>query len=324
MTIQQFTNTFNQWGQQRVPFLFVVDFEIQKPLIFKLDAIPSDILFEINGFTNSTHLKNDTQEVISPLTTYPDSLAEYKKKFDRVYDRLCYGDSYLTNLTVKTEVKSRYTLRELFFLSKARYKLLYKNEFLVFSPETFVQIKEGMIYSFPMKGTIDASIPDAKKKILEDKKEMAEHVTIVDLIRNDLSQVASAVSVPRFRYVDELKTNTKILLQVSSEIRGKLPDVYINQLGTILLSLLPAGSVSGSPKAKTLEIIKQTEQELRGYYTGVFGYFDGLNIDSGVMIRYIEKHNDKFFYRSGGGITTQSIVESEYQEMIDKIYVPVN
>jgi para-aminobenzoate synthetase component 1 len=152
---------------------------------------------------------------------------------------------------------------------------------------------------------------------------LAEHVTIVDLIRNDLSQVASNVTVTRFRYIDEVKTAAKNLFQVSSEICGTLDSDYMNQLGDILLKLLPAGSVSGAPKPRTLEIIREVEQETRGYYTGVFGYFDGNTLDSGVMIRFIENKKGKFFYRSGGGITTQSVVESEYQEVIDKVYVPV-
>jgi para-aminobenzoate synthetase component I len=163
----------------------------------------------------------------------------------------------------------------------------------------------------------------AKEKILADKKELAEHVTIVDLIRNDLSQVASQVDVTRFRYVEEVRTGSKNLLQVSSEICGQLDAGYQNHLGDILLKLLPAGSVSGAPKPKTLEIIKDVEGEDRGFYTGVFGYFDGEKLDSGVMIRFIERRAGKYFYRSGGGITTQSVAESEYQEAIDKVYVPV-
>jgi para-aminobenzoate synthetase component 1 len=115
----------------------------------------------------------------------------------------------------------------------------------------------------------------------------------------------------------------KNLLQVSSEICGELDADYANHLGGILLKLLPAGSVSGAPKPKTLEIIKAVEEEVRGYYTGVFGYFNGEDLDSGVMIRFIENSQGRYFYRSGGGITTQSDVESEYQETIDKVYVPV-
>ena len=175
-----------------------------------------------------------------------------------------------------------------------------------------------------MKGTIDAKIPNAKEKILTDPKELAEHITIVDLIRNDISQVASNVRVKRFRYIEEIKTHEKNLLQVSSEIVGDLEMDYASQIGNLIASLLPAGSVSGAPKSKTIEIIRMAEKEKRGYYTGVFGYFDGVNLDSGVMIRYIERSGDELFYRSGGGITTQSNVKAEYQELIDKVYVPID
>jgi para-aminobenzoate synthetase component 1 len=152
---------------------------------------------------------------------------------------------------------------------------------------------------------------------------MAEHFTIVDLIRNDLSQVANEVKVERFRYLDEIKTAGKNLLQVSSSIRGRLPVNYRSRLGEILFQLLPAGSVSGAPKKKTLEIIREAEKQNRGFYTGVAFYDDGQNLDSCVLIRFIEKLNQGLVYRSGGGITTKSKARLEYQEMIDKIYVPL-
>jgi para-aminobenzoate synthetase component 1 len=133
--------------------------------------------------------------------------------------------------------------------------------------------------------------------------------------------VANDVQVTRFRYLDEIKTSQNHLFQVSSEITGTLSQPF-DKLGSLLLQLLPAGSVSGAPKPKTIEIIQHAEQEARGYYTGVMGIFDGKMLDSGVMIRYIEKVNGKYFYRSGGGITTQSDCQSEYHEAIAKIYVP--
>jgi para-aminobenzoate synthetase component I len=173
-----------------------------------------------------------------------------------------------------------------------------------------------------MKGTIDASIQDAEQVILNDVKETAEHYTIVDLIRNDLNSVSKQVRVERFRYIDTIVTHEKKLLQVSSEVCGVLDKNYLSQIGDIIFALLPAGSVSGAPKSKTLEIIKATEERERGYYTGIFGIFDGYNLDSGVMIRYIEKSSKGYVYYSGGGITSFSNPLSEYQEMIDKIYVP--
>jgi para-aminobenzoate synthetase component I len=173
-----------------------------------------------------------------------------------------------------------------------------------------------------MKGTIDAAIENAEEVILSDKKEYAEHCTIVDLIRNDLSMVAKDVFVNKFRYIDKIKTHEKELLQVSSRICGKLGEDYYKRIGDIIFSLLPAGSISGAPKKKTIEIIKKVEGYDRGYYTGVFGCFDGTKLDSGVMIRFIEKINGELFYKSGGGITVYSDPKSEYQELIDKVYVP--
>ena len=233
------------------------------------------------------------------------------------------GNTYLLNLTFPTPVESNLSLREIYFRSKAIYKIWYRDHFVVFSPESFVRISNGIISSYPMKGTIDASLPGAEQLLIGDMKEKAEHSTIVDLIRNDLSRVATNVEVKKFRYVDTVKTNQKTLLQTSSEISGTLPADYPEYLGDILFSLLPAGSICGAPKRKTLEIIRQAETYDRGFYTGVFGYFDGKNLESAVMIRYIENTNGTLTYKSGGGITTFSEPLSEYNEMIDKVYVPI-
>lgn len=323
MDIDEFRIKLNTWGQQQVPFLFWIDFEMEKPIAVELAQLDSGkVIFEINGVTNARSA--GTKPKIKPLLKHPISLSDYKNKLSKVMYHLHYGDTFLTNLTIKTEIETHHSLQDLFYASKAKYKLFVRNQFLVFSPEIFVQLREGKIFSNPMKGTIDAQVPGAVDIILLDKKEKAEHITIVDLIRNDLSMVAKDVHVSRFRYIDEIKTSHKTLLQVSSEIVGTLPENYRSKLGDILVTLLPAGSVSGAPKQKTVEIISQAEQEKRGYYTGIMGYFDGENLDSGVMIRFIEKVGKKLFYRSGGGITTQSDPELEYQETIDKVYVPID
>lgn len=324
MTITEFVGTLNQWGADRVPFFFLIDFELQKPQAYRLDETdPQNILYFFNGFSNGNNDQVNVDKSIL-LNKYPVDFSVYQQRFEKVMKHLKYGDSFLTNFTMKTKVQLHQSLCDLFFISQSKYKLLWNNQFLVFSPETFVQIRDQKIYSYPMKGTIDANFPNAREVILNDPKEMAEHITIVDLIRNDLSQVASGVSVTRFRYIDKIKTNQATLLQVSSEVVGNLAADYNERLGDILIALLPAGSVSGAPKPKTLEIIREAEGEERGYYTGVFGYFDGTNLDSGVMIRFIEKAGEDYFYRSGGGITTQSLAQAEYEEAIQKIYVPVD
>jgi para-aminobenzoate synthetase component 1 len=313
--LKEFKLLFNDYIKKREPFVFIIDFELKKPRIWKTSSLPADVLFDFNGIQ-----KGKPVDLIASSI----SLTDYSKKFDRVMNHLLYGDSFLTNLTIKTRIKTNLSLQDLFYASKARYKFLLQNSFLVFSPETFVKIKDGTIFSYPMKGTIDASIPNAEARILSDKKEMAEHVTIVDLIRNDLSMIAENVRVTKFRYVDKITTHGKDLLQVSSEICGNLLPSFTEDPCGALLSLLPAGSVSGAPKSKTLEIIRAVEIEGRGYYTGICGHYNGEDLDSGVMIRYIEQQGDQLYYRSGGGITTQSDVSSEYQEALDKIYVPID
>ncbi|MCL4156794.1 UNVERIFIED_CONTAM: hypothetical protein GTU68_002836, partial [Idotea baltica] len=176
---------------------------------------------------------------------------------------------------------------EIYHLAQAPYKLLFKDQFVVFSPECFIKILGNNIYTYPMKGTIDATLDEAQDKLMDSKKEMWEHNTIVDLLRNDLSIISQKVSVEKFRYVEKIKTHKGELLQTSTEIKGRLPDKWKENLGDYILRLLPAGSITGAPKNKTVEIINQLEITPRGFYTGVFGIFDGENLDSAISIRFI-------------------------------------
>ena len=312
----------NRWGEAGVPFLFIIDFEFNKPLLLKLGEIdPQRLLYNINGLTNMRDKVLINKQL--RFANYPVKYEDYLLKFNKIKEEIDYGNSYLLNLTCSTPVDLNFSLREVFQLSNSRYRIWFEEEFVCFSPEIFVTIRDGKIRSFPMKGTIDAALPNAEQVILNDYKETAEHNTIVDLIRNDLSAVSKRVRVERFRYTDIIVTSEKSLLQVSSEISGDLDKNYLSHLGDIICALLPAGSVSGAPKRKTTEIIAAVEGCDRGYYTGIAGIFDGQGIDSFVMIRYIEKSAAGYIYRSGGGITSFSDPVSEYKEMIDKIYVPV-
>ncbi len=307
----------NDLGAKKVPFFFMIDFLKEKGEIIPLSELPSSIQFTINE-TNS--VKN-LQDFI--FKSYPKSYQYYQEQFKIVHDNLRLGNSYLTNLTCSTPIETNLSLQQIYQFTQAKYKLNYKNKFVCFSPEIFVKINEGKISSYPMKGTIDASLPNAEQQIINDEKEAAEHATIVDLIRNDLSLVAENVHVKRYRYIDELITSDKKLLQVSSEIEGYLGEDYFSKIGSIFSKLLPAGSICGAPKKKTVEIILEAEDYQRNFYTGVFGIFDGENVDSAVMIRFIEEIEGKLVFKSGGGITAKSDCESEYKEMIQKVYVPI-
>ncbi len=311
----------NSNGSRKQAFLFGIDFEVQQGFFCTPEkALMAGIYFNVNEITNFPDQPFKNPSVV--MHKHPVEYRLYEKSYEIVRRNLIAGNSYLTNLTFPTAIDVNLTLPEIFARSRARYRLLFQDQFVVFSPEIFVQISNSTIHSFPMKGTIDASLPDAENGILNDPKETAEHNTIVDLIRNDLSMVASGVKVERFRYVEKIVTHEKSLLQVSSEISGKLPANYLDELGNIFRKLLPAGSISGAPKKKTLEIIHDAETYSRGFYTGIFGYFDGSKLDSGVMIRFVKNENGKLLFFSGGGITANSHCVSEYNELIDKVYVP--
>lgn len=313
----------NKLGREKVPFLFIIDYEMKHSLVLPLNELsPHWIRFYIDGKTNY-HVQHIEKNPPLQFEKHPLSFERYRQSFDAVQYHLQQGNSYLVNLTFPTSVQMNWTLEEVFSSVSAPFKLGIREKCVLFSPERFVRIENGIISTFPMKGTIDASIPNAHEILLNDEKEYAEHVTVVDLLRNDLSIVAKNVRVERFRYVDFVRTHGKNLLQVSSHITGILPPQWCSSVGTILFSLLPAGSISGAPKKKTLEIIAETELEPRDYYTGVFGYCDGEALDSAVMIRFIEERDGKYFYHSGGGITIYSDAEKEYRELIDKVYVPL-
>lgn len=312
----------NQLSATGIPFIFVIDFDLCAPVVLPLmDVHPDQILFDFNGITNAPSFRADPSPV--RLRKHPIAYEMYKDQFDKVKQEIQSGNSYLLNLTCSTPVDINLSLKDIFYRSRAKYKLWYRDAWVVFSPETFIKIDGSTVSTFPMKGTIDASLPGAHESILNDPKETAEHTTIVDLMRNDLSIIARGVRVKRFRYIDEIKTSDKNLLQVSSEITGELPSDFRNNLGDILLRLLPAGSISGAPKEKTVKIIRSSETHQRGYFTGVCGYVDGHRLDSGVMIRFMERSGEQLIYKSGGGITFMSDPVTEYREMTDKVYVPI-
>ena len=312
----------NRFGTSRSPFFFLISFSGEENIIIPMEEAASEGFYlEMPGVKNH-NLGRLKREPIN-FTKLPIDRKRYKKAFSLVKDQILYGNSFMLNLTFPTRIKSSYTLGEIFRGSKAPFKLYLEDELVVFSPERFVRIKGNTITSNPMKGTIDANIPGAQARLISDQKEDAEHNTIVDLIRNDLSIVASDVKVNRFKYIDRIRTHQGELLQMSSEISGTLSGDYQSRLGDMFFSLLPAGSICGAPKKSTLEIIQKAEAYNRGYYTGVFGYWDGTLLESAVAIRYIEKNGEKLTFKSGGGITFQSSCEHEYDEMVNKVYVPI-
>ncbi|GAT63772.1 aminodeoxychorismate synthase component I [Paludibacter jiangxiensis] len=311
--------TMNFWGSEGRPFLFVIDFLQNEPIVLALDEInEQQFLFKTPLLSNVNPCSSGLPIEIE---AFPMPKEEYEGQFKKVLAEIRRGNSFVVNLTCQTPIKCNTSTHHIFHASKSKYGLWYKDHFVCFSPETFVQIEDGCIKTFPMKGTIDANKPNAAEDILNDEKEKAEHNCVVDLLRNDLSMIAENVEVTRYRYIDKVLTEKGALLQVSSEITGILNADYKNHLGDIIFSMLPAGSITGAPKIKTTEIILDAENYDRGYYSGVFGVFDGHKLDSAVMIRFIEETAQGLVFKSGGGITAKSNLDNEYNEMNAKVYV---
>ena len=378
---QEIIDKINRLASQDETFLFVINYQGDKAFIRQLSDInPEECLFDFEGRGNfSDEMKNNSEKIAEiSWQIAPPLYEDYERSFDIVKNNIMAGNSYLTNLTCKVPVSCNLSLEDIFNQAKGKYKLLLRrkrnqaedkaqqkeeeaqnkadkkeenieeisNPFVCFSPETFVRIKNGRIYSYPMKGTLDASLPDAEKQLMEDRKEAAEHATIVDLIRNDLSRVAEDVRVDKYRYIDVLHTNKGDILQTSSEISGSLPEDYRQHLGEILDAQLPAGSITGAPKDKTMQIIHEAEGYDRGFYTGIMGIYDQGELNSAVMIRFIEEENSpvdfeadgeknfkanegkepkesrELYFKAGGGITSKSDCRREYEEVIQKIYLP--
>ena len=311
-----FQSKLNHYGSLGEPFFFLVSYDLNEHCVEPLSTLSNDIQFEIHDKVSSkSKEKKELEKEVEPFESY-------EKKFDTLQEHIKAGNSYLLNLTTATKIKTELSLQEIFEKADAKFKLKFKEQFVCFSPEKFVEIKKNKIFTYPMKGTIDASVPNAQARILGDIKEMAEHTMVVDLLRNDLGIVGHKVKVDKFRYIDKINAGDKKLLQVSSKIEAQLEANWQAHVGDILTSILPAGSITGTPKKKTVEILKEVENYERGFYTGVAGIFDGENLYSYVLIRFIEQIDDELFYKSGGGITCDSNALNEYQELIDKIYLP--
>ena len=313
----------NNLAMQGVPFLFIIDYEGKHAVVdpeHEVDA--NELRYCFNGKGNATQTAKPTNGDIE-WRIEPPTEAEYQHSFNIVRNAMLAGNSYLANLTCRIGLRTNLSLLDLYHAAEARYRLWMKDKLVCFSPETFVKIAQGEISSYPMKGTAEDLSPSSAELLLANEKEAAEHATIVDLIRNDLSMVAYDVHVERYRYVERLNTHRGPLLQTSSEIRGRLMPHLMQRPGDVIFSQLPAGSITGAPKKKTVEIIAEAENYHRDFYTGVMGRWDNGELDSAVMIRFIDQCHGKLFFKAGGGITAKSNWKDEYHEVIEKVYAPI-
>src|SRR5580692_8506612 len=201
----------------------------------------------------------------------------------------------------------------LFFFDYGDYKLMGS------SPESQLLIQNGKAIVHPIAGTFKRTGDDdidqqMAEKLLADAKENAEHVMLVDLARNDLSRLCDEVSVVHYRQVQYYSH----VIHLVSEVRGKLREG--NNPFELLADTFPAGTLSGAPKFKAMELIDQYEPTARGYYGGAIGSigFDG-SCNHAIMIRSLLSRNNTLTYQAGAGIVAASQPESELQEVNNKL-----
>jgi len=189
------------------------------------------------------------------------------------------------------------------------------------SPETLVKLKDGNLFTFPLAGTRRRGETEQddialEKELLSDEKELAEHNMLVDLGRNDLGKISKFGTVEVEKYMSVLRFSH--VMHIGSTVSGEICD---DKTGLDAINaVLPAGTLSGAPKIRAMQIINELEQNKRGIYGGAVGYLDFTgNMDTCIAIRLAYKKNGKVFIRSGAGIVADSDPKSEYQECINKL-----
>ena len=188
------------------------------------------------------------------------------------------------------------------------------------SPEPLIRAQDNDLEIIPIAGTRQRGKDknedeEIAKDLLNDPKELAEHVMLVDLGRNDLGRISEygSVKVSDFETVQKYSHVMHIISRVNSKLRPGLTVV------DAFKSAFPAGTVSGAPKIRAMEIINELEPEKRGIYSGAIGYFNyGGNMDLCIAIRTLIASKNRMYYQAGAGIVADSIPENEYQETLNK------
>ena len=252
---------------------------------------------------------------------------EYCSMVERAKKYIFEGDIFQVVLSNRLEADYEGSLlntyRVLRTLNPSPYMFYFSSDELEVagaSPETLVKLENGVLHTFPLAGTrprgADAS-EDKKleEELLRDEKELAEHNMLVDLGRNDLGKISRFGSVKVEKYM-EIQRYSHVM-HIGSTVSGEIKEGF--SALDAARAVLPAGTLSGAPKIRAMEIIDELENNKRGIYGGAIGYIDFTgNLDTCIAIRLAFKKNGKVFVRSGAGIVADSVPKTEYQESINK------
>ena len=257
-----------------------------------------------------------------------DTLEQYSSKVEKIKEYIRQGHIFQTVLSQRWEIETKQDgfelYRQLRELNPSPY-LYYFNygdfEVIGSSPEMIVKQQGSRVYTCPIAGTRkrgkDAAEDERlKEELLSDEKERAEHVMLVDLARNDMGRIAEfgTVKVTQFMQVH----NYSHVMHIVSEVEGRKKGEF-HPLD-LVSSFLPAGTLSGAPKIRAMEIIDELETVRRGLYGGATGYIDFFgNMDFCITIRTMIKKGDRVYLQAGAGIVADSVPENEYAECCNKV-----
>lgn len=282
----------------------------------------------VNNMKHEEAAESGQKHLDGKIIYKSDSLEDYSRKVEKIKEYIREGHIFQTVLSQRWVVgtgRSGFELyKELRVLNPSPY-LYYLNfgsfEIIGSSPEMLVKQSENKVFTCPIAGTRRRGRDKAEDKILKadllsDEKEKAEHVMLVDLARNDMGRISEfgTVKVTQFMEVQ----NYSHVMHIVSLVEGrKKPDLHPLD---IVASFLPAGTLSGAPKIRAMEIIDELESSRRGLYGGATGYVDfNGNMDFCITIRTMIKKDKKVYLQAGAGIVADSVPESEYAECCNKV-----
>lgn len=265
--------------------------------------------FDVSGDELSNLSDEDYRQMVSKGKEHCFRGDVFQIVLSRQFNQSFTGDEFNVYRALRSINPSPY----LFYFDYGSYKLFGS------SPEAQIEVKGGKAYINPIAGTFkrtgnDREDQELAKKLAQDDKENAEHVMLVDLARNDLSRTTSRVTVEDYR---EIQFYSHVIHMVS-KVSGVLPE-DANTI-RIMAESFPAGTLSGAPKYRAMELIDKYEGKRRGYYGGTIGFirFNG-DINHAIMIRSFLSRDHTLYYQAGAGIVSESTEEGELQEVNNKL-----
>lgn len=285
---------------------------------------------KIDNFRMSRKERTDKKEtkVISNITK-----EEYKSNVEKAKEYIRNGDIFQVVLSQRFEVESEADPFDVYRCLRTTNPspYLYFFDFVDYqiagaSPEMLVSVTNGIVTTKPIAGTVPRGTTKKEddilvRQLMHDPKEQAEHTMLVDLGRNDVGKVSrfGTVRVDNFMSVEKYSKVTHLVSDVQGELREDKTAL------DALMSILPAGTLSGAPKVRAMEIIDELENKKRGLYGGTVGYlaFDG-NIDTCIAIRTVLFKDGKGYVQAGAGIVADSEPEKEYEETKSKALAVIN